>query len=68
MWWEGEEGCGCRWERSKWVKEFSLENSSCWQCVSRQTSLLQGEIHDTWMIELLKWDNCSFTPYSGSVM
>jgi len=54
MWWEGEEGCGCGWKRGKRVKEFSLENSSCWQCVSRQTSQLQGKIHDTWTIELFE--------------
>ena len=31
-------------------------------------SQLEGEIHDTETIVLLKWDNSSFIPYSRSVM
>jgi len=31
-------------------------------------SQLEGEIHDTETIVLLKWDNRSLMPYSGSVM
>jgi len=62
---EAEYGYG--WERSKRVKELSLGKSCCCHYVSRHASQLEGKIHDTWMIELLKWDNCSFMQYSGSV-
>jgi len=69
--WRGEEmEYGYRWERSKGVKEVSLSKSSCSHYVSRHVCQLpvEGKIHDTWTIALLKWENCSFMPYSGSVM
>jgi len=70
MWRGEEEEYSYGWERSQGVKEVSLWKSGCCYYVSRHASQLPGEgkIHDTWTIELLKWENCSFIPYSGSVM
>ena len=67
--WRGEEAeYGYRWKRSKGVKEVFLWKTGCCNYVSRHASQLEGNIHNTWTIELLKWDNCSFMPYSGSMM
>jgi len=53
--WRGEEGeYGYGWERSKGVKEISLWKSGCCNYVTRHASQLEGKIHDTWKIELLK--------------
>jgi len=67
--WRGEEAeYGYGWERSKRVNEVSLWKSGCCHYVSRHASRLEGRVHDTWTIELLREGNCSFMPYSGSVM
>jgi len=69
--WRGEEAeYGYGWERSREVKEVSLWKSSCCHNISRHASQLpvEGKIHDTWTIELLKWEHGSFMPYSRNVM
>jgi len=68
MWRREEAEYGYGWETSKEVKEVSLWMSGCSQYVSRHASQLEGKIQYIWPIELLKWNNCGFTPYSGSVM
>jgi len=53
--WRGEEAeYDYGWERSKGVKEISLWKSGCCHYDSRHASQLEGKIHDTWKIELLK--------------